>query len=57
MYLYEITRMMDEAKSPEDFERITDVLASGDISYAYPYQLKRFISRYAALVKQYVKRE
>lgn len=57
MYLHEITKMMDDAKSIEDFERITEVVAAGDISYAYPYQLKLFISRYARLVKQYVRRE
>jgi hypothetical protein len=44
--------MIDEAKTLEDFHNITDVLAAGDLVYAYPYQLKLFIIKYASFVKQ-----
>lgn len=49
--------MIDEAKTIDDFVRITDLLASGEVSYAFPYDLKLLIIKYAAFVKQYVKTE
>jgi len=53
MFVQDISKMIDQAKTPEDFAQITDLLAAGEIVYAYPYQLKLFIIKYASYVKQH----
>ena len=37
--------------SLEDLKHITAVIASGDVQYSYPYQMKEFMIKYAQLVK------
>lgn len=53
MFVQDISKMIDEAKTQEDFDQITDLLSGGDIAYAYPYQLKLFIIKYACFVKKH----
>lgn len=36
--------------SIDDFKRITEILASGNVQYSYPYQMKEFMIKYANLV-------
>lgn len=52
MFVQEYNKRIDKIINlQEDFAAINDQIASGDINYAYPYQLKEFIIRYAQLVK------
>lgn len=36
--------------SIDDFKRITEILASGNVQYSYPYQMIEFMIKYAQLV-------
>lgn len=38
--------------SIDDFKRITNIIASGNVQYAYPYQMKEFMIKYAKLVSE-----
>ena len=48
---FEVTLAANKEISLEDLKRITEVIASGDVQYSYPYQMKEFMIKYAQLVK------
>lgn len=60
MYIQDFDTEVMQAKSKsssseislDDFKRITDILASGDVQYSYPYQMKEFMIKYAQLVAE-----
>lgn len=51
IFVQDISKLIDQASTSEDVNRVTELLAGGDIAYAYPYQLKEFIIKYAKFVK------
>ena len=54
---FEATLAANKEISLEDLKRITEVIASGDVQYSYPYQMKEFMIKYAQLVKLVLDKE
>lgn len=50
--LHAKTKNSNSEISLDDFKRITDIIASGDVQYSYPYQMKEFMIKYAQLVAE-----
>jgi hypothetical protein len=53
LFIQDIEKEIDNIKNvKEDLKRINETLSKGEFLYAYPYQLKLFIIKYAKLVKE-----
>ena len=55
--IYSKSKSSSSEISLDDFKRITEVIASGDVQYSYPYQMKEFMIKYAQLVKLVLDKE
>jgi hypothetical protein len=55
--IYAKSKSSSSEISLDDFKRITEVIASGDVQYSYPYQMKEFMIKYAQLVKLVLDKE
>ena len=49
-YLHEYNKRLDNYKDSDDLLKISEDLVNKKLVYAYPYQLKEFIIRYAECV-------
>lgn len=47
MMIHEIMKLLDDK---ENFEKVSKILASGDYHYAYPFQMRELLKKYAKLV-------
>lgn len=56
MYIQDIEKLIDSVESNPTKDKINEVttaISSGDIQYAYPYQMKLFAIRYAKFIEKY----
>lgn len=54
LYIQDIEEEMDKANiTPEKIKEITETVSACNFIYAYPYQLKLFLAKYANFVKKY----
>jgi hypothetical protein len=53
----QLTKSLDAIESPSDLDeikRITEILASGEFSYTYPYPLKMLLIKYAQVIQKVI---
>lgn len=55
MFTADYMSLIQKAESLEDLSIIAEKMSSGDIQYAYPYQLKLLLIEYSKLVLKLVK--
>jgi hypothetical protein len=56
MYIQDIEKLIDSVEinpTTDKIKEVTSVISSGDIQYAYPYQMKLFAIKYAKFVEKY----
>jgi hypothetical protein len=53
MFVNELDKMLDAVQTQEDLDKITKIMASGDVQYVFPVPLKMLLIKYAALVNAF----
>jgi hypothetical protein len=54
MFVQEYNKKLDDVTTTEEFLEISRSLAEGKLMYAFPYQLKEFIIKYANIVLEHL---
>lgn len=52
MYVQQYMTLLQNVETKEDLIDIAEKIASGEIQYAFPYQLKQFIIAYSKIMLQ-----